>query len=177
MGGKVSFDDLKEVLNNASMQANFPEADMEQIYEELVGTEEPKTPDSDGSIDFDHFLAALRRNWSPNSCGGSSIRATMDRSPVDSSPVPSLCLENRFARASETQAQQSGSTLPLLPVSGHNPQPLIPLPGLERREFLPIQKVRSIGERSLRNSGKSSNANKEVPALPIADRNKSAAVA
>merc|ERR1711862_589242 len=47
--GKVSFEDLRDVLNNACMQAFFPAADMEQIYDELVGNDDNDKKGSPGS--------------------------------------------------------------------------------------------------------------------------------
>eukprot|EP00930_Biecheleria_cincta_P000593 TRINITY_DN10132_c0_g1_i1.p1 TRINITY_DN10132_c0_g1~~TRINITY_DN10132_c0_g1_i1.p1 ORF type:complete len:621 (+),score=124.86 TRINITY_DN10132_c0_g1_i1:29-1891(+) len=54
--GEISFDELEQVLNTASMQDTFPSDVREQLWQRLC---ENKANESD-PVDFDHFLAALR---------------------------------------------------------------------------------------------------------------------
>lgn len=54
--GEISFEELEQVLDTASMRDTFPSDVREQLWQRLS---ESKTNESD-PVDFDHFLAALR---------------------------------------------------------------------------------------------------------------------
>lgn len=60
--GKISFQELHQVVNSASVQATFPEEKLQELWRELTGVEiddHTSLAQMEGEVDFDHFMAAM----------------------------------------------------------------------------------------------------------------------
>jgi len=107
--GQVSFEELTEVMNNASMQEAFPMADMTQLYEKLSGRKTVgTTPMADRNIDFDHFLAALRGSQSSSATGSESESLRMSAVASTMTAVNSMRRINSYRNQGMRRLESEG---------------------------------------------------------------------
>lgn len=58
--GVVTFEELQKVLESASLQENLSEETMQQLWQKLTSNQDPAVAVASGTVDFEHFLAALQ---------------------------------------------------------------------------------------------------------------------
>lgn len=98
--GKVSFDELQQVISCASLRKGFSSTSLDEAWRELTCRQTTDGPgDHEGEVDFDHFLAAL------SSAEGREKFDALTTASTSSSPFASPGAETRTA----TTTRMSGA--------------------------------------------------------------------